>query len=204
MVLTVTILASNALAWYQSDQGRWLSRDPIQDEAFRKQYSKGKSRAERLRFEREALEPSYVFARNNSIINYDPFGLDLKNDCNRSVFVYINNKWEELKPGQTRTGDTDGVSWGDWGDHPKHAYKWIDCYDATVTCTPDGKCKVTLTYVGQKHTKGKPFKVKCSCAIKKIADGQQKKSGGWKDPTKPDWPGKDQKAPWPSPPNEPS
>ena len=192
------------LAYYNPETGRFLSRDPLQDEAFLKQYSKGKAREERLRLQRAALEPAYVFVRNNPIVNYDPFGLDLKNDCDKSVFVYIGNKWEELKPGQTKKGDTDGVSWGDWGDHAKQAYKWIDCFDATVTCTEDGKCTVTLTYVGQKHTKGKSWKVKCACALEKVANSQQGKKGGWKDPTKPDWPGKDEKAPWPSPPDEPS
>lgn len=68
IALTVTILATNAFAWYQAEQGRWLSRDPIHEKgsvAYRHEKPK-------------LLRPPvnlYMYCANNPIIYYDKNGL---------------------------------------------------------------------------------------------------------------------------------
>ena len=60
-----TILAltqAHAMRWYSPSTGRWLSRDPLGEESFFRQYSSGKDELEQLRLAREALRPCYNFS----------------------------------------------------------------------------------------------------------------------------------------------
>ena len=61
--------------YYSPTLGRWLSRDPLGDSAFLSQYSRGKSRQEKLRLLRRSVDPAYVYVWNSPIGRFDPFGL---------------------------------------------------------------------------------------------------------------------------------
>ena len=187
---------------YSPELGRWLSKDPLGDEVFLLEVSKGTTARERKRLRSRGLAPSYLFVENAPAFKLDPIGLDVVNNCSEWVWIRLNNAWQSLSPTLlpggavgTLSGDTDGVSWGNWGDHANQMYKWVDCYDATLTCpeevdpitglgTGDYKCTVSLTYVGTKHCAGQPTAKKkaiCYCMCKtaiSAAIGQAAK-GGW-------------------------
>jgi len=62
--------------YYCPELGRWVSRDPIGDEAFLSFYLAGKPLAERKALRGAALYPPYLFCVNNSAGLYDILGLD--------------------------------------------------------------------------------------------------------------------------------
>jgi len=70
----VTGLVYYGKRYYNSGAGRWLSRDPIQEQAFFNQHFL-KSRSQRKRMQTEALSPPYLFVGNNPINGVDPLGL---------------------------------------------------------------------------------------------------------------------------------
>jgi RHS repeat-associated protein len=75
LLLTVSILCSGAIqafGYYHPDKGRWLSRDPIGESAFRLQYSPDSF--DKAKLSREALN-LYLFVNNNSILYADRLGL---------------------------------------------------------------------------------------------------------------------------------
>ncbi len=74
-VAALLLAAAQAQAYFDPQIGRWASRDPIEEEAFRTAYTKGKSRAERKWLEREALKPAYVLVQNDTMNRFDPQGL---------------------------------------------------------------------------------------------------------------------------------
>jgi RHS repeat-associated protein len=181
--------------YYMPETGRWLGRDPLGEESILKFASHNQTREEQSKLRSRSLYPLYLFCGNNSIRFVDPLGLDVKNDCDKPIWVRINNQWVPVYPGQSLPGETDGVSWGDFGDHKNQQYKWVDCFDATVTCT-GGKCEVSLTFVGTKHCSEKPnwiekAKCYCGCVSETIANKTQESKGGWVTPL-----------PWPQPPNQ--
>lgn len=62
--------------------GRWLSRDPIGDEAFFRRYALMLDKAQQQRLHAESLMPAYVYSNNNPANFIDPFGLALSySDC---------------------------------------------------------------------------------------------------------------------------
>ena len=183
VTLTIAVLTNNVSAWYQPKQGRWLSRDPLGDGSFRRQYTEGMSVQEKRFFASRALMPAYLYVANNPVSLFDPLGLDFVNKCTKDLWVLKEGKWIKVPPGEKVAGETDAVSEGPDADGKCRAFKWIDCYDASGSCDGNGNLQdPALTHVGNKHTKGKPLKRKICCAFEKLADDQQKKRGGWKDP----------------------
>ena len=61
--------------YYSPDLGRWLSRDPIGEDAFFNNYILNQSSQEKLALYRQSLMPAYLFVGNNSIDNFDILGL---------------------------------------------------------------------------------------------------------------------------------
>lgn len=63
--------------WLHRDlrHDRWLSRDPIGEEAFLAAYVAGRPWREQLRIRDESLQPSYVYLANDPIASIDSLGL---------------------------------------------------------------------------------------------------------------------------------
>ena len=62
--------------YYTASTGRWLSKDPLGDEAFLRSYSADKDEIAQMLLRVESLKPSYVFALNQPISAIDLLGLD--------------------------------------------------------------------------------------------------------------------------------
>jgi RHS repeat-associated protein len=77
-------LQKRGLRYYSPGLGRWLSRDPIGDEATLRSVVRGKSRAERVKLYRESLQPLYLFVHNEPITVTDILGLS----CGRFIVTY--------------------------------------------------------------------------------------------------------------------
>ncbi len=77
IALTVAVFATtNAFAWYQPAQGRWLSRDPIGDQAFLNRHSESAEFIERIALLDEYYAGNtYLFVRNRPLNATDPLGL---------------------------------------------------------------------------------------------------------------------------------
>lgn len=71
------------LCFYNPQQGRWLSRDPIGEEAFLSFYSQDKSVARQLQLRSEALKPVYAFTANNPSSSWDAVGLCPAGKCDK-------------------------------------------------------------------------------------------------------------------------
>lgn len=72
-LLSVT-LVQKVQAFYNPSTGRWLSRDPIGDEAFFAAYAAGKSPRERIWIRERSLDQSYLFSHNSPIGTHDVDG----------------------------------------------------------------------------------------------------------------------------------
>lgn len=88
-VLLAGILSSNAFAYYQAEQGRWLNRDPIGEKG-------GINR--------------YAQVLNNTINSFDPLGLDNYNGNQNDV---SNVEFPDPDAGTPRPGDFH--HYGNWG-----------------------------------------------------------------------------------------
>jgi RHS repeat-associated protein len=62
--------------FYNPSTGRWLSRDPLGDEAFLTRYSAGKDEIRQMLLRIESLKPGYSFVGNQPITSIDCLGLD--------------------------------------------------------------------------------------------------------------------------------
>jgi RHS repeat-associated protein len=75
--------------YYNPFTGRWLSRDPLAEEAFLTQFCRRKNSNKRARLRAQYLNPVYVFAQNEPIDWFDLLGLDdghqLENKCKCSM-----------------------------------------------------------------------------------------------------------------------
>jgi RHS repeat-associated protein len=58
--------------------GKWLSRDPLGDEAFLQQYTSDMSRSESKHWRERSMHPTYLFVQNNPLLFFDYLGLDLR------------------------------------------------------------------------------------------------------------------------------
>jgi hypothetical protein len=72
------LYCQDAFAFYNSSAGRWLSRDPIGEEAFFESHA-GDSESQQQNMEQQALMPPYLVVRNNPVNRVDLFGL--YDDC---------------------------------------------------------------------------------------------------------------------------
>ena len=76
IALTVAVFATNSFAWYQSTQGRWLSRDPIGDQAFFNHHSESVGFIERIALLGQYYaDNTYLFVHNRPLDTTDLFGL---------------------------------------------------------------------------------------------------------------------------------
>ncbi len=62
--------------YYSPELGRWLSPDPLGENAFLQQYSAGKSLSERKKLYKQSLKPLYLFVQNDPLSLYDIKGLN--------------------------------------------------------------------------------------------------------------------------------
>jgi RHS repeat-associated protein len=60
--------------YYNSNTGRWLSRDPLGEEVFFVNYAGERNSKERRWLRERALDPAYVFCQNNSVVYSDRDG----------------------------------------------------------------------------------------------------------------------------------
>jgi len=74
--LLFATMATNAFAYYMPGQGRWMSRDPISDEAFLVLHNANRSADAQKRLRRESLQPVYVLVGNASVMSVDRYGLE--------------------------------------------------------------------------------------------------------------------------------
>jgi RHS repeat-associated protein len=70
--------------YYSVSAGRWLSREPLGDDSFLTSYSESRSRTERWRLLRQALQPTYGFVQNNPIAGKDILGLRFDCPCSQA------------------------------------------------------------------------------------------------------------------------
>jgi len=63
--------------YYNASTGRFLSRDPMGDEAFLQGFLSGKIPSEQGRVRERSRQPPYLFVENNPVAHIDPLGLDL-------------------------------------------------------------------------------------------------------------------------------
>ena len=63
--------------YYDAPTGRWLSPDPLGDQAFYRLYVRGKSARQQRELKRSALIPPYLFVLNNPVTFVDVYGLNL-------------------------------------------------------------------------------------------------------------------------------
>ena len=78
MVLSTVLLllgAGAVQAFYNPQTGRWLSRDPLADEAFLRDQVEGKAWRVKQRLSEQAKLPSYLFVGNNPESKVDFLGL---------------------------------------------------------------------------------------------------------------------------------
>lgn len=71
---------SQSFAYYHPDEGRWISRDPIGDEAFLRIYTQEMARKEAAELRMHALRPTYSFAANSPVRRVDRLGLSWISD----------------------------------------------------------------------------------------------------------------------------
>ncbi len=77
-------MVQSACGFYNPSTGRWLSRDPLGDEAFLQRYiAQNPNVDEKLR--QESLRPLYLFCRNNTVSYFDSTGLDADVTWNPSL-----------------------------------------------------------------------------------------------------------------------
>lgn len=62
-------------AFYNTQQGRWLSRDPVEEQSFFTFYTQGRSRIERQQLWRATFKASYLFSKNQPLSVIDFMGL---------------------------------------------------------------------------------------------------------------------------------
>ena len=78
LVLSAAYLAvatNTASAFYDPNKGRWLSRDPLGDDAFFSEYAKRLNDADYEAADAESRKPEYLFVGNNPTNSYDKLGL---------------------------------------------------------------------------------------------------------------------------------
>ena len=67
--------------YYNPSTGRWLSKDPLSEQAFLRAYLNGKSKQEQRSLQHQALLPPYLFVSNDPISDWDVLGLI---DCTKA------------------------------------------------------------------------------------------------------------------------
>jgi hypothetical protein len=112
------LFPQTAHCFYNPSTGRWLSRDPIGEEAFLTQYSQGKPHEERRQLRREGLQPAYVFSGNKSLNSIDPSGLRVVCVFNIRATHFLSGAMGAYQHFQST----------DWGAVPAgDAYGYISC-----------------------------------------------------------------------------
>lgn len=61
--------------FYHPDEGRWVSRDPIGELAFRRRFTEGMKGLEWLLWEERYCQPAYLFVQNDPVSRFDFLGL---------------------------------------------------------------------------------------------------------------------------------
>ncbi|MBI2442158.1 MAG: hypothetical protein HYV35_12405 [Lentisphaerae bacterium] len=169
--------------YYSPSLGRWLSRDPIGEQKFYDIYTRGMNWRDKTKLYNESLKPAYLFVKNAALNNIDALGIDVRNNCHDTIQVLINGEWKPVPSGGTIPGDTDAI-----GNQAGQAYKFIDCFDASVSCW-GGNIRVILEYVGTKRVSFTQDPGKwCVCNKQSWAESQQAERGGWRTPSSEGWP----------------
>ncbi len=76
LVLTIAACAGNSFAYYQAQQGRWVSRDPLGEKVtLEKQLKQAKTHERKKELIAAAFQPTYLFVENNPIGYIDLHGL---------------------------------------------------------------------------------------------------------------------------------
>ncbi len=149
---------------YNPSLGRWLSRDPIEE---------------------QGGVVLYGFCNNDGIGRSDFLGLDAVNNSDRSAWVLMDGNWIQINPGQTVTGDTDMICPNVQGrqtapDGTYRCLRIIDCYNATVTGRSPGPYTMTPVY---NRWGGNTIRRRCCCVSPICASREQQRTGGSVNPT---------------------
>jgi hypothetical protein len=80
LLLFGVLLGREAQAFYNPSTGRGLSRDPLGEMAFFKDYVRGKPQPVAHKISKESLMPPYLFVRNVPADRIDVLGLESEPD----------------------------------------------------------------------------------------------------------------------------
>jgi RHS repeat-associated protein len=102
LALTVTVFATNAFAWYQPAQGRWLSRDPL---GLTLPPANEEDTALVLDMMLHLQKNLYAFVDNDSVQHIDPLGLLKFKDCTPDQQRKAASEWSKACDAVNRSPD---------------------------------------------------------------------------------------------------
>jgi len=117
--------------YYDPVTGRWPSRDPLADEAFFKDFVKGKSRNDRLKLRNESLGNIYGFVANDGINKKDYLGLADKCCPKPELDEWSKNIYTAVSAGLAIYGK--GL--------PPNPYEWGDLFKDTASIMTAGRLR---------------------------------------------------------------
>ena len=128
-----TVFSGTAFSFYNPQQGRWLSRDPIGTH-----FQIKVSKKDLTNYDRSKIDSKlYIYVNNAPIVGIDPFGLDIWECSRRSTLFPIGNHvyfWNDLDLTSCGTGGSSG-SGGNFDEHD------LGPYSAGSTCVIVSKSK---------------------------------------------------------------
>jgi len=117
ILLLVLLTTQAALAYYSPSTGRWPNRDPLGDQPFLREQSKGKTWQVQQHLNEQAKLPGYLFVRNDPVGVIDCSGLKTLSVGKCEVVVFYGHGTQ----GHPYKFDFEG---------PCTAAAFIGCYDA--------------------------------------------------------------------------
>jgi len=91
---------------YHSEIGRWLSRDPIGEEAFFKWYIKNTTVASVRELREQGRIPLYLFVQNNPVNSWDQLGLKTVEDCWKEHQAFMDWVYNDMRKGTSCLSST--------------------------------------------------------------------------------------------------
>lgn len=114
-ILIIAVFVSNSFAYYQAEQGRWLSRDPLQT-------------GQRYTKSQVLSEPLYTFVLNNPINSYDYMGIYTLQEASFNKYNKLHPRPQQ--PFQIVVWEHDRNNWFKNLTDPDMFSNWIEAEEA--------------------------------------------------------------------------